>query len=111
MTRLQKLLAAAGLGSRRSIEQWIRDGRITVSGRVAQLGDRAGSEDEILLDGRKLDLEAVRHPSRELLLYHKPWIHRPFMLTLRGVSTGLSMVDVKESRKVTRASIQQRFQV
>src|SRR5258705_5846273 len=72
MTRLQKLLAAAGLGSRRSIEQWIRDGRITVAGRVAQLGDRAGPTDEVLLDGRKLDLEATRAPEREILLYHKP---------------------------------------
>src|SRR5712671_6746971 len=72
MTRLQKLLAAAGLGSRRSIEQWIRDGRITVGGRVAQLGDRAGPTDEVLLDGRKLDLEATRAPEREILLYHKP---------------------------------------
>jgi 23S rRNA pseudouridine2605 synthase len=72
MTRLQKLLAAAGLGSRRSIEQWIKDGRITVAGRIAQLGDRAGPGDEVLLDGRKLDLEGVRAPSREVLLYHKP---------------------------------------
>src|ERR1700732_2300507 len=72
MTRLQKLLAAAGLGSRRSIEQWIRDGRITVAGRVAQLGDRASPTDEVLLDGRKLDLEAARTPEREILLYHKP---------------------------------------
>jgi 23S rRNA pseudouridine2605 synthase len=72
MTRLQKLLAAAGLGSRRSIEQWIREGRITVAGRVAQLGDRAGPTDEVLLDGRKIDLEAVKAPTRELLLYHKP---------------------------------------
>src|ERR1700738_1773538 len=72
MTRLQKLLAAAGLGSRRSIEQWIRDGRITVAGRVAQLGDRASPTDEVLLDGRKLDLEATRAPEREILLYHKP---------------------------------------
>src|ERR1700730_1781318 len=71
MTRLQKLLAAAGLGSRRSIEQWIRDGRITVAGRVAQLGDPDGPTDEILLDGRKLDLQA-RSPEREILLYHKP---------------------------------------
>jgi 23S rRNA pseudouridine2605 synthase len=72
MTRLQKLMAAAGLGSRRSIEQWIRDGRITVAGRVAQLGDRAAPTDEVLLDGRKLDLQATALPSRELLLYHKP---------------------------------------
>ena len=72
MTRLQKLLAGAGLGSRRSIEQWIRDGRITVAGRVAQLGDRADPGDEIRLDGRKLDLPAARVASREILLYHKP---------------------------------------
>jgi 23S rRNA pseudouridine2605 synthase len=72
MTRLQKLLAAAGLGSRRAIEQWIRDGRITVAGRVAQLGDRAGPGDEVLLDGRRLDLNSSRAPTREILLYHKP---------------------------------------
>jgi 23S rRNA pseudouridine2605 synthase len=72
MTRLQKLLAAAGLGSRRSIEQWIRDGRITVAGRVAQLGDRAGPADEVLLDGRRIDLQAAGSPARESLLYHKP---------------------------------------
>src|ERR1700761_2417393 len=72
MTRLQKLMAAAGLGSRRNIEQWIKDGRVTISGRVAQLGDRAGPADEVFLDGRKLDLRATMEPARELLLYHKP---------------------------------------
>jgi 23S rRNA pseudouridine2605 synthase len=72
MTRLQKLLAAAGLGSRRSVEQWIRDGRVTVAGRVAQLGDRAGPDDEVCLDGRKLDLNPAQLTARELLLYHKP---------------------------------------
>ena len=72
MIRLQKLLAAAGLGSRRSVEQWIRDGRVTVAGRVAQLGDRAAPGDEVCLDGCKLDLNPEQLTSRELLLYHKP---------------------------------------
>ena len=72
MTRLQKLLAEAGLGSRRNIEQWIRDGRITVGGRVAQLGDRAGPSDEVCLDGRKIELGGAKTSTREVLLYHKP---------------------------------------
>ena len=72
MIRLQKLLAAAGLGSRRSVEQWIRDGRVTIGGKVAQLGDRAAPGDEVCRDGRKLDLNPAQLSSRELLLYHKP---------------------------------------
>jgi 23S rRNA pseudouridine2605 synthase len=70
--RLQKLLATAGLGSRRQVEQWIADGRLTVAGRVAKLGDRAGPEDEIRLDGRKLELGPPQPAARHVLLYHKP---------------------------------------
>ena len=68
--RLQKLLAGAGHGSRRGIEEWIRAGRITVNGRIATLGERATSTDEICLDGRPLDLGGAE--STEVLLYHKP---------------------------------------
>jgi 23S rRNA pseudouridine2605 synthase len=72
MIRLQKLLAAAGLGSRRTIEEWIRAGRVTVGGRVAHLGDRAASADDVRLDGVQLDLRCEPLASRELLLYYKP---------------------------------------
>ena len=72
MIRLQKLLAGAGLGSRRTIEEWIRAGRLTVGGKVAQLGDRAGPADDIRLDGRRLELDARALSARELLLYYKP---------------------------------------
>jgi 23S rRNA pseudouridine2605 synthase len=71
--RLQKLLSAAGLGSRREVEQWITEGRLTVAGRVAKLGDRAGAGDDVRLDGRRLHLGAGQLPlPHQVLLYHKP---------------------------------------
>jgi 23S rRNA pseudouridine2605 synthase len=73
MIRLQKLLASAGLGSRRALEAWIRAGRVTVGGRVARLGDRASATDDIRLDGVKLELKLdAAAPAREVLLYYKP---------------------------------------
>jgi 23S rRNA pseudouridine2605 synthase len=70
--RLQKILATAGHGSRRTIEEWIRAGRVTVNGRVAQLGDRAVVTDDVRVDGRKLQLNAPETAAREVLIYHKP---------------------------------------
>jgi 23S rRNA pseudouridine2605 synthase len=70
--RLQKLLAGAGLGSRRQVEQWIEAGRLTLNGQPAQLGDRADTHDDIRLDGRRLDLGSGPGGAPELLLYHKP---------------------------------------
>ncbi len=55
--RLQKVVARAGLGSRRAVEDWIRAGRIRVNGRVARLGDRVDPDkDEVQLDGSPLPL-------------------------------------------------------
>jgi 23S rRNA pseudouridine2605 synthase len=70
MERLQKLLASAGHGSRREIEQWIRAGRVTLAGRVAQLGDRADPGADIRLDGEPLGSAAAS--KRAVLIYHKP---------------------------------------
>lgn len=50
--RVQKILARAGLASRREAEEWIRAGRVTVNGAVAELGTRAQGSDQIRLDGR-----------------------------------------------------------
>lgn len=69
--KLQKVLARAGYGSRREMEQWIAAGRVTLNGRPARLGDRAGPEDRIEVDGRPL-AEEKRTPPRQVLIYYKP---------------------------------------
>jgi 23S rRNA pseudouridine2605 synthase len=70
--RLQKLLAGAGFGSRRTIEDWIRLGRVRVNGAVAQLGDRAGPRDRVEVDGRAVALQPSATVQSALLVYHKP---------------------------------------
>ena len=50
--RIQKVLAQAGLASRREAEEWIRAGRVTVNGAVAELGSRVIGRDELRVDGR-----------------------------------------------------------
>ncbi|MBI4807768.1 MAG: pseudouridine synthase [Nitrosomonadales bacterium] len=70
--RLQKVLAQAGIGSRREMEEWIGNGRVTVNGTVATLGVRVSEGDRVQIDGRnvRLQLEAEQALPR-VLLYHK----------------------------------------
>ncbi len=68
--RLQKALARAGFGSRREIEAWIRQGRVSVNGRPAMLGTRVQPGDAVRLDGRPLRVSLA--PDVRVLLYHKP---------------------------------------
>ncbi|MBK1694531.1 23S rRNA pseudouridylate synthase B [Chromatium weissei] len=70
--RLQKLLAEAGLGSRREIESWITEGRVRVNGNLAKLGDRATSADRIRIDSRDVKLKRQRDTPPQIIAYHKP---------------------------------------
>jgi 23S rRNA pseudouridine2605 synthase len=54
--RVQKLLSAAGIGSRREVEQWIREGRLQINGEVPALGAKLTPRDRITLDGRPVRL-------------------------------------------------------
>jgi 23S rRNA pseudouridine2605 synthase len=67
--RLQKLLARAGLASRREVEVWIRAGRLTVNGEVATLGTRARPGDQLRLDGRVVRAQAA--PAAHVFLCHR----------------------------------------
>lgn len=72
LERLQKVLAAAGLGSRRTIEEWIIAGRVSVNGQVAKLGDRVGPKDRVTVDGQAVPGYRLTAPRRRLLMVHKP---------------------------------------
>jgi 23S rRNA pseudouridine2605 synthase len=71
--RLQKILARAGYGSRRQIEDWIRAGRISVNGSPAELGLSVTAADTIKIDGRPVAVTVAHsRPVPRTILYHKP---------------------------------------
>jgi 23S rRNA pseudouridine2605 synthase len=70
--KLQKVLARAGLGSRRDMEKLIAEGRVTVNGEVATLGDRIGEDDRVLLNGSPIELRAAAERQARVLIYNKP---------------------------------------
>lgn len=67
--KLQKILAARGMGSRREIERWIEAGRVSVNGKPAKLGDRAKTTDRIEVDKKNVELKSQPH---RILIYNKP---------------------------------------
>ncbi|MGK0172154.1 MAG: 23S rRNA pseudouridine2605 synthase [Gammaproteobacteria bacterium] len=69
--RVQKLLARDGMGSRREIEGWITDGRISINGRVVALGARVKTSDVVRVDGRRISVQHEGGPTR-VLAYNKP---------------------------------------
>ena len=69
--RLQKLMAAAGLGSRRGLDKLIADGKVTVNGKLAEAGNSVSEGDTILFEDKRWEVVAapVRHRT---LIYNKP---------------------------------------
>jgi 23S rRNA pseudouridine2605 synthase len=69
--KLQKLLAEAGLGSRRDMEEAIASGRVSVNSKIAGIGTRVTRRDVVRVDGKQVKLRTGRE-TPEVLLYHKP---------------------------------------
>lgn len=69
--KLQKVLAYVGLGSRRQVERWIKEGRLKVNHQLAKLGDRVDQNDTIEFDGRVVRLRDFNNDKIEVLIYHK----------------------------------------
>ena len=70
--RVQKLLARAGVGSRREIEGWMEAGRLTVNGQPVSPGQKATAQDRFDLDGKRLDVSGAAEVLRRVLIYNKP---------------------------------------
>ena len=69
--KLHKVLAQAGIGSRRDMEQLIADGRVTVNGQPAHTGQRISFGDQIKIGGKPVKVRIVP-PLPRVLAYHKP---------------------------------------
>jgi 23S rRNA pseudouridine2605 synthase len=72
MERLQKILARAGLGSRREMERWIEAGRVSVNGDLITLGASATEGDVIRVDGKVVSPQKTFKSTTKVLGYHKP---------------------------------------
>ncbi|MBE0403929.1 MULTISPECIES: 23S rRNA pseudouridine(2605) synthase RluB [Halomonas] len=70
--KLQKVLARAGLGSRREMETAISDGRVKVNSQVAKLGDRVEIRDKVSFDDRPVTLRPENEAPRRVIMYNKP---------------------------------------
>lgn len=70
--KLQKVLARAGLGSRRQIEEWIKEQRIAVDGVTAKIGTRITGKEKVTLDNKAVLVIPSSAQTTRLLLYHKP---------------------------------------
>jgi 23S rRNA pseudouridine2605 synthase len=71
MPKLHKVLAEAGVGSRREMEELIIAGRVSVNGEPAHIGQRVGSADVVRVNGKPVSRIVGRKPPR-VILYHKP---------------------------------------
>jgi len=69
--KLHKVLAQAGVGSRRDMEDAIQDGRVTVNGEPAHTGQRISFGDRVEVNGKPVRLRIVPPPAR-IIAYHKP---------------------------------------
>ncbi|MEQ3515569.1 23S rRNA pseudouridine(2605) synthase RluB [Pseudoalteromonas sp. BZB3] len=70
--KLQKVLARAGVGSRREMEKYIDSNRVSVNGKVARLGDRVEENAVIRVDGHVVKIEQQEERVCRVLMYHKP---------------------------------------
>lgn len=91
LQRVQKILASAGIASRRDCEELIRRGCITVNGEKIKLGDKAKESDDIRINGKKIQLE-----KKVYIMLNKPRFYVTTVSEEHGMKTVMDLVKVPE---------------
>jgi len=91
MERVQKLLAQAGIASRRKCEELISRGMVQVNGRVITLGDKASPKDKITVNGKPVKIE-----NKLYIMFHKPKGYVTTVSESHGMKTVMQLVKVSE---------------
>ena len=100
MERLQKIIAARGLCSRRQAEQWIEDGRVMLNGAVATLGQTADADtDEILVDGKPLPGAG----KKVYLMLNKPRGYTTIHADKHAEHLAIELIDCPEAQRLIPA--------
>jgi len=69
--RIQKALSRLGVGSRRQIESWIREGKIQINKMPAKIGDHISETDRVYVNGRQVKLDGLQDVERRVIMYYK----------------------------------------
>ncbi len=91
MERVQKILAHAGVASRRTCEELIRQGRVTINGKTAKIGDAATDKDDIKVDGKPITKE-----EKTYYIMNKPNGYVTTVRETHGMKTIMDMIKTKE---------------
>lgn len=102
--RVQKILARAGLASRRQAEEWIRDGRVTINGEPATLGSKAQGSDQLRLDGRLIH-KAPANRAATWICHRSPGENLTKPADAEGAEQDRDAVSQRLSRRVGRRYI------
>jgi 23S rRNA pseudouridine2605 synthase len=91
MERIQKIMAEAGIASRRKCEDIIRDGRVKINYRIAQIGDTASSKDKITVDGK-----LIKKEEKVYIMLNTPIGYVTTVSEQQGMKTVMRLVKSKE---------------